>query len=83
MNNNVRTALILMATCHTIISETGQKGEMIYNASSPDELALVNFARYVGVEFAGIDNDNNVLVQLKSRSLKYKLLQVLEFSSSR
>lgn len=40
--------MFLLALCHTIIIEkTGT--ELVYNASSPDELALINFAKYLGI----------------------------------
>ena len=35
--------------------------DLKYNASSPDELALVNGARFLGVTFLGKDNDTNSL----------------------
>ena len=47
---NVDQALILISLCHTIITET-QDSKIVYNASSPDELALVNFARFLGYEY--------------------------------
>ena len=38
----------------------GEKGQEIrYNASSPDELALVNGARFLGVTYLGRDSLNN------------------------
>lgn len=43
----------MIATCHTIITDKNNDGETIYNASSPDELALVNFAKFCGVEYLG------------------------------
>lgn len=33
--------------CHTILTET-LDNHLHYNASSPDELALVNFAKFTG-----------------------------------
>ena len=48
-----------LALCHTVIVEE-KNGENIYNASSPDELALVNGAKYFGYEFLGRDEDNNI-----------------------
>jgi len=55
-----------------------------YNASSPDELALVNAAKYFGVIFEKRDEDNNMIVRLKDGEVeKYKLLNTLEFTSSR
>lgn len=37
----------ILSVCHTCIVEE-KKGKIVYNASSPDELALVNAARYFG-----------------------------------
>ena len=36
----------------------------MYNASSPDELALVNFAKVCGYRFMGIDDDNNMTLRI-------------------
>jgi hypothetical protein len=43
----------------------------------------VNFAKYCGGEFRGIDEDNNINVKLDDEVSKYKLLQTLEFNSTR
>ena len=51
--------MIFLATCHTIVIDQ-RKGT--YNAASPDELALVNFAKQYGFEFKGRDKDDNLLV---------------------
>ena len=37
----------MITLCHTIIIEE-KDGEIVYNASSPDELSLVNFTRFCG-----------------------------------
>ena len=71
-----------MSLCHTIITEKVD-GNTVYNASSPDELALVNFAKFTGYEFEELDNDNYMIIKVNQVRLKYKLLQVLEFTSSR
>lgn len=54
---------MFLATCHTIITEV-KDGKLVYNASSPDELALVNFARYAGYEFIGINENNEIEVKV-------------------
>ena len=56
---------------------------MVYNASSPDELALVNAAKYFGYEFKGRDEENNIEILVHGESKKYKLLNVIEFTSDR
>ena len=42
--------MLCLAFCHTIIT-TEEDNKISYNASSPDELALVNLARYLGYKF--------------------------------
>lgn len=49
--------MLCLAFCHTIIT-TEEDNKISYNASSPDELALVNLARYLGYKFLGLDEHN-------------------------
>jgi magnesium-transporting ATPase (P-type) len=53
----------ILGVCHTIIVEE-KNNEIIYNASSPDELALVNAAKYFGYQFLGRDDENNLLLEI-------------------
>lgn len=43
----------------------------------------MNFAKFCGVDYKGIDEDNFILVEYKSETFKYKLLETLEFTSER
>ena len=74
--------IIFLSFCHTVILDE-KKGS--YNASSPDELALVNAAKQFGFEFKGKDADDNytVLDKINGKLLNYKLLHVCEFNSTR
>ena len=56
-----------------------------YNASSPDELALVNGARHLGFEFFERDADKNLLCRINGSEevKKFKLLNIIEFDSAR
>lgn len=51
--------MMFLGVCHTIITDkkVGKDGkeEIVYNASSPDELALLNFAKFCGFEYRGLD----------------------------
>jgi len=42
---------MMLATCHTVTSTIEHNENTIYTASSPDEFAIVNFAKFAGVEF--------------------------------
>jgi len=73
--------LIFLATCHTIVIDA-RKGA--YSASSPDELALVNFAKQMGYKFLERDADDNLILETPGgQRQKYKLLDVCEFTSTR
>ena len=50
MHQKIIDVLFMITTCHTVLVDY-KDGKLIYNASSPDELALLNFARFVGMEF--------------------------------
>lgn len=69
-----------LALCHSVIIDE-KKGK--YNASSPDELALVNAAKFFGVIFEKRDEDNNLIINCLGKKLKYRLLNILEFTSAR
>lgn len=74
--------MLFLACCHTIIIDH-KKGK--YNSSSPDELALVNAAKQFGYAFVNRDEHDNIVIRDKHRDidLKYKLLNVCEFNSTR
>ena len=78
--HDLREVMLHLALCHTIILDerTGK-----YNAASPDELALVNGAKFFGVTFLKRDEDNNMIVDFRGERLQYKLLNILEFNSTR
>jgi phospholipid-transporting ATPase len=40
--------MICLALCHSVIIEQSESG-VKYNASSPDELAFINFTRFCGM----------------------------------
>lgn len=61
----------ILSVCHTVIAEKSKNAQnpdhLAYNASSPDELALVNAAKFFGYNFKGRDEDNNMVVELKNQ----------------
>lgn len=72
----------VLGVCHTVIVEE-KNGHTIYNASSPDELALVNAAKFFGFAFQGRNEDNDIIINSPIGELKYRLLNVIEFTSAR
>ncbi|KAJ1404945.1 P-type ATPase, subfamily IV, partial [Sesbania bispinosa] len=79
----------LLAVCHTAIPEVdNDTGNVSYEAESPDEAAFVIAARELGFEFCKRAQTSLSTCELDPISGKkvermYKLLNVLEFNSSR
>jgi phospholipid-transporting ATPase len=72
----------VLSLCHTVVTENGPDGELVYQAQSPDEGALVNAARDLGFVYTGFDNGFLVL-KLGSSTKRFKLHAVNEFDSTR
>jgi len=81
----VEDVLVLMACCHTVIPEERGTGEGIfYNASSPDEKALVEGAARYGYEFLARKPDSVILrAGSDGEEREYEVLNVIEFTSTR
>ncbi|KAK4399890.1 putative phospholipid-transporting ATPase 9 [Sesamum angolense] len=79
----------LLAICHTAIPDIDENtGKVTYEAESPDEAAFVIAARELGFEFFKRTQTSVYVKELDPVSGKfiersYKLLNVLEFNSSR
>ncbi|XP_023493925.2 phospholipid-transporting ATPase IA isoform X1 [Equus caballus] len=87
LQNNHPTApiicefLTMMAVCHTAVPER-EGDKIIYQASSPDEGALVRAAKQLNFVFTGRTPDS-VIIDSLGQEERYELLNVLEFTSDR
>ncbi|XP_020226579.1 putative phospholipid-transporting ATPase 9 [Cajanus cajan] len=85
----IQNFLRLLAVCHTAIPEVDEEtGKVSYEAESPDEAAFVVAARELGFEFYERTQTTISLREFNPKSGKtaersYKLLNILEFSSTR
>ncbi|KAG0166676.1 hypothetical protein DFQ28_007019 [Apophysomyces sp. BC1034] len=81
--NVINEFLILLACCHTVIPEI-QEGsdEIIYQASSPDEGALVKGASDLGYKFH-TRRPNSITCSIHGRDMEFQVLNVCEFNSTR
>ncbi|CAG8495949.1 17296_t:CDS:2 [Acaulospora colombiana] len=91
-----RFFLLSVALCHTCVTESDMKtGEIFYQASSPDEFALLMAAKELGyvfinrslgtvsLRFNDIPDDAATTNDDSTSTGVYKVLNVLEFSSER
>ncbi|XP_071990431.1 phospholipid-transporting ATPase IB isoform X5 [Engystomops pustulosus] len=77
----IKEFLTLLAVCHTVVPEK-EEDKIIYQASSPDEGALVKGAKKLGYTFTGRTPDS-VIIDAMGTEQSFELLNVLEFSSDR
>lgn len=74
----------LLALCNEVVVENDKASSIAYSSSSPDEIAIVNFAKLCGFELIGEQNDRvGVYLRKEDRIRRYKSLATLEFSSDR
>lgn len=73
--------LTLLAVCHTVIPE--RKGDkVIFQASSPDEAALVAGAESLSYQFT-TRKPRSVFVNIRGTEREWEILNVCEFNSTR
>ncbi|KAL7717706.1 Phospholipid-transporting ATPase [Entamoeba marina] len=72
-----------MALCHNVTPSFNEDGEKYYQASSPDEVALVKFAESVGVSLEERTYKKIVLsITGINEKVTYEILNVFPFSST-
>lgn len=79
--DTVHEFLCLLAVCHTVIPEE-KDGKIAYQASSPDEAALVAGAELLGYQFH-TRKPKSVFVNIQGVSQEFEILNVCEFNSTR
>ncbi|KXS16560.1 phospholipid-translocating P-type ATPase [Gonapodya prolifera JEL478] len=74
----------VLAVCHSVVPSQVVKvvRELRYRAQSPDEAALVDAAKNLGIAFLG-RKVNTVILDVFGKQEQYEILNVLEFNSTR
>lgn len=81
--SRLRECVLSLALCHNVTPIFNDRGKLDYLASSPDEIALVNFARSVGLELIERTSDC-IMLKTAAKSIEiYKILAVFPFTSQR
>ncbi|KAJ6242785.1 putative phospholipid-transporting atpase [Anaeramoeba flamelloides] len=86
-SNNIHDFLLTMSLCHTVIvqndlDEIENYSEIQYQASSPDEEALVKAARDLGYTFLE-RTPKSITIDIEGKKMIYEVLNILEFNSAR
>uniref|UniRef100_A0A4X1VZN2 Phospholipid-transporting ATPase n=1 Tax=Sus scrofa TaxID=9823 RepID=A0A4X1VZN2_PIG len=78
----VHLFFLSLSLCHTVIPEEKVEGELVYQAQSPDEGALVTAARNFGFVFRSRTSETIMVVEMGETKI-YQLLAILDFSNVR
>uniref|UniRef100_A0A8D0CK40 Phospholipid-transporting ATPase n=1 Tax=Scleropages formosus TaxID=113540 RepID=A0A8D0CK40_SCLFO len=81
-NPEVHAFFRLLALCHTAMAEEKTEGELLYQAQSPDEGALVTAARNFGFVFRSRTPETISIVEMGIQR-NYELLTILDFNNVR
>ncbi|KAF9183871.1 hypothetical protein BGZ51_003705 [Haplosporangium sp. Z 767] len=83
-SNVIDEFLTLLAVCHTVIPERQEDNpfDIVYQASSPDEGALVSGAAQLGYQFI-TRRPRSVNINVGRNDREYEILNVCEFNSTR
>uniref|UniRef100_A0A914I0U0 Phospholipid-transporting ATPase n=1 Tax=Globodera rostochiensis TaxID=31243 RepID=A0A914I0U0_GLORO len=74
--------LTMLATCHSVVPEREESGHIRFQASSPDEAALVRAAQNQGFTFH-TRRPNEIVVETGGSDRTFELLNALVFTSDR
>eukprot|EP00735_Rhodelphis_limneticus_P010030 TRINITY_DN2907_c2_g4::TRINITY_DN2907_c2_g4_i1::g.4143::m.4143 TRINITY_DN2907_c2_g4::TRINITY_DN2907_c2_g4_i1::g.4143 ORF type:complete len:1247 (+),score=388.28,sp/P98200/AT8A2_MOUSE/42.59/0.0,E1-E2_ATPase/PF00122.15/4.7e-16,Hydrolase_like2/PF13246.1/1.9e-13,Hydrolase_like2/PF13246.1/1.5e+04,Hydrolase/PF00702.21/2.8e-06,Hydrolase/PF00702.21/0.00042,HAD/PF12710.2/9.5e+03,HAD/PF12710.2/1.4e-11,Hydrolase_3/PF08282.7/2.8e+03,Hydrolase_3/PF08282.7/0.011 TRINITY_DN2907_c2_g4_i1:61-3741(+) len=77
--------ILNLAVCHTVVAEVSEKDpkEIIYQAESPDEGALVKAAKELGYEFITRTTKGVVVKIAGQKEQEYQILATNQFNSTR
>ncbi|XP_074052254.1 phospholipid-transporting ATPase FetA-like [Macrotis lagotis] len=81
-NTMVHLFFLSLSLCHTVMSEEKVEGDLVYQAQSPDEEALVTAARNFGFVFHSRTSETITVVEMGVTKV-YNLLAILDFNNVR
>ncbi|OZJ03159.1 hypothetical protein BZG36_03891 [Bifiguratus adelaidae] len=77
----IRDITLALSLCHNVTPVTGNDGEVTYQASSPDEVAIVRWTEQVGLALVYRDINEIHLRSPSGDVLQYQVLHIFPFSS--
>lgn len=81
MASRVRDAVLGLALCHNVTPVTNDDGTVTYQASSPDEVAIVKWTQSVGLTLKSRHRARIDLETPGGSTLSYEVLEIFPFTS--
>lgn len=81
MSSRVRDVVLALALCHNVTPVVDDDGSITYQASSPDEVAIVQWTESVGLKLASRDRTSMSLRTAAGQTLNFDVLEIFPFTS--
>ncbi|CCO30161.1 phospholipid-translocating ATPase [Rhizoctonia solani AG-1 IB] len=81
ISSRVRDAVLALALCHNVTPVTNDDGTVTYQASSPDEVAIVKWTESVGLTLTSRTRTQIELQTPDGTTLIYSILAIFPFTS--
>ncbi|GAA5907740.1 hypothetical protein JCM6882_008960 [Rhodosporidiobolus microsporus] len=82
MSSRVKDIVLGLGLCHNVTPVIDESdGSITYQASSPDEVAIVRFTESVGLTLSGRDRVSITLKTAAGATLSYDVLEIFPFTS--
>ncbi|OCF33097.1 phospholipid-translocating ATPase [Kwoniella heveanensis BCC8398] len=81
MSSRVRDAVMALATCHNVTPVSNDDGTITYQASSPDEVAIVQWTESVGLRLTHRDRTSMTVLSNAGLEYTFDILAVFPFTS--
>jgi len=80
---NIKNFLLCLCLCNTVFTEERSDSQVVYLASSPDEMALINAARYFNFKFLKREIGNKINLEIFGKVEEYSVERIIEYTSER
>ncbi|KAJ7188382.1 protein transporter [Mycena filopes] len=81
MSSRVRDVVLSLALCHNVTPVTNDDGSVTYQASSPDEVAIVTWTESIGLTLVHRDRTRIELQTPSGARLSFDVLELFPFTS--
>ena len=81
MSSRVKDVVLALALCHNVTPVVETDGSITYQASSPDEVAIVRWTESVGLSLVARDRTSMSLRASDGSTLHFDILEVFPFTS--
>ncbi|WAQ89635.1 hypothetical protein PtA15_11A325 [Puccinia triticina] len=81
MSSRVKDVILGLGLCHNVTPVINDDGSVTYQASSPDEVAIVAYTESVGLKLVSRDRSGMTLRTTSGQKLEFEVLEIFPFTS--